>query len=107
MGRSKIEETEAQIRERKRIAILVRVMRTSLGIGQRELADMVDLSFSAIAKLEKGSVRLNADKLSEIFSVFEQAGLSGKYSKESVSLLISKETLEVLYAHDLEWPIVV
>ena len=105
MGRTKIEETEAQIKERKKIAVLVRILRNALGIGQRELAKTVGLSFSAIAKLEAGSLRLNTDKTAEIFSVFEQAGIFIKFKKDEVVLHVSKETFDVLYEHDLEWPI--
>ena len=105
MGRSKIHETDAQIKDRKRIAILCRTMRTALGVGQRELAEEVGLSFSAIAKLERGVMRLNAEKVSKIFDVFEQAGLTIKLDKGGFSILVSKQTLDLLNENDLQWPL--
>ena len=59
MGRRKIIETDHQIKNRKRLAITFRVLRSCFGLTLKQTADMTGLSFSAIAKFEKGDLKTN------------------------------------------------
>jgi len=104
MGRNKITETLDQIQERKKLAILVRVLRATLGISQRELSVMTGLSFSALAKLEYGDIRLHPDKVKDVFEVFKTAGVEYSSTDEAISVRIGTKVLKKLYKrHGLSW----
>ena len=105
MARPKIEETEEDIRQRQRTAVLVRLLRTALGLNQRELSERIGLSFSGVAKLENGTMRLNPEKLKEIFAFFDEAGLQYAHKRGKISVSIPQQTLDVLCDHDLTWPL--
>ena len=104
MARPKIEETEEDIRQRQRTAVLIRLLRTALGLNQRELSERIGLSFSGVAKLENGTMRLNQEKLEEIFAFFDGAGLQYTHNRNKLSVSIPRETLDALSDHDLTWP---
>ena len=104
MGRNKITETPDQIQERKKLAILVRVLRATLGISQRELSVMTGLSFSALAKLEYGDIRLDPDKVNDIFGIFKAAGVEYSSTDDAISVRIGTKVLKKLYKrHGLSW----
>lgn len=106
MGRKKITETEEQVHERKRLAVLIRILRATLGVSQRDLSIMTSLSFSSIAKLEYGDIRLNPEKLSELLSIFKAAGVEFSSEADAVTVRVGPNVLEVLYEqHGLAWPI--
>lgn len=106
MGRKKILETDEQIRDRKRLAVLIRVLRATLGLSQRDLSIMTGLSFSSVAKLEYGDIRLSAEKLNELFSIFNAAGVEYSYESDAISVRIGPRILEVLYLQrGLTWPL--
>jgi transcriptional regulator with XRE-family HTH domain len=106
MGRNKIVETEGQIRERKRLAVMVRVLRATLGLSQRDLSLITGLSFSAVAKLEYGDIRLNPEKLRELLAVFDAAGVEYSSDDEAISVRIGSQVLERLYLrHGLSWAV--
>ena len=105
MGRPKIEETPQQIQDRQRIAIMIRILRSALGLSQLELSELVGLSYSGIAKLEKGTMRLNRQKTDEILRIFDQAGLIYHQNRGRINITIPKDTLSKLYGNDLVWPV--
>jgi len=107
MVRPKLEETEEEIRNRQRTAIIVRVLRSAMGLNQRELSERVGLSFSGVAKLEDGTMRLNSAKLDQIFAFFEEAGLSYTYRRGKISVTLSEDTVDTLLDNGLAWPDVV
>lgn len=107
MVRPKLEETPEEIRNRQRTAIIVRVLRSAMGLNQRELSERVGLSFSGVAKLEDGTMRLNAAKLDQIFAFFEEAGLSYTYRRGKISVTLSEDTVDTLLDNGLAWPDVV
>ena len=106
MGRNKIVETEEQIRERKRLAVMLRVLRATLGLSQRDLSLITGLSFSAVAKLEYGDIRLNPEKLRDLLAVFDAAGVEYSSDDEAISVRIGSQVLERLYLrHGLSWAV--
>jgi len=107
MVRPKLEETPEEIRNRQRTAIVVRVLRSAMGLNQRELSERVGLSFSGVAKLEDGTMRLNSAKLDQIFAFFEEAGLSYTYRRGKISVTLSEDTVDTLLDNGLAWPDVV
>jgi transcriptional regulator with XRE-family HTH domain len=107
MVRPKLEETPEEIRNRQRTAIIVRVLRSAMGLNQRELSERVGLSFSGVAKLEDGTMRLNSAKLDQIFAFFEEAGLSYTYRRGKISVTLSEDTVDTLLDSGLAWPDVV
>jgi transcriptional regulator with XRE-family HTH domain len=107
MVRPKLEETPEEIRNRQRTAIIVRVLRSAMGLNQRELSERVGLSFSGVAKLEDGTMRLNSAKLDQIFAFFEEAGLSYTYRRGKISVTLSEDTVDTLLDNGLAWPDVV
>ena len=104
MARTKTIETPKQIEDRYRLALQIKLMRTSLGLGQRELAKMVGLSFSAIAKVEPGKLRLKPKNISEILALFEQAGLIIKSTRQGMDVFIPSQTMHTLFENDFVWP---
>jgi len=104
MVRPKLEETPEEIRNRQRTAIIVRVLRSAMGLNQRELSERVGLSFSGVAKLEDGTMRLNSAKLDQIFAFFEEAGLSYTYRRGKISVTLSVDTVDTLLDNGLAWP---
>jgi transcriptional regulator with XRE-family HTH domain len=104
MVRPKLEETPEDIRTRQRTAIMIRVLRSAMGLNQRQLSERVGLSFSGVAKLEDGTLRLNTTKLTEIFAFFEEAGLSYTYRRGKISVTLSEDTVDTLLKNDLMWP---
>jgi transcriptional regulator with XRE-family HTH domain len=104
MVRPKLEETPEEIRNRQRTAIIIRVLRSAMGLTQRELSERVGLSFSGIAKLEDGTMRLNTAKLNQIFAFFKEAGLSYKYSRGKITVVLSEDTIDTLLGNNLAWP---
>lgn len=107
MVRPKLEETPEEIRNRQRTAIIVRVLRSAMGLNQRELSERVGLSFSGVAKLEDGTMRLNFAKLDQIFAFFEEAGLSYTYRRGKITITLSEDTVDTLLDNGLAWPDVV
>ena len=107
MVRPKLEETPEEIRNRQRTAIIVRVLRSAMGLNQRELSERVGLSFSGVAKLEDGTMRLNSAKLDQIFAFFEEAGLSYTYRRGKISVTLSEDTVDMLLDNGLAWPDIV
>jgi len=107
MVRPKLEETPEEIRNRQRTAIIVRVLRSAMGLNQRELSERVGLSFSGVAKLEDGTMRLNSAKLDQIFAFFEEAGLSYTYRRGKITITLSEDTVDTLLDNGLAWPDVV
>lgn len=106
MGRKKIAETQEQVRERKRLAVLIRVLRATLGVSQRDLSIMTGLSFSAVAKLEYGDIRLNPEKLAELLAIFTATGVEFGSAADAITVRVGPDVLEVLYGqHGLAWPI--
>ena len=104
MARPKITETKEQINERKKLAIMVRILRATLGISQRDISHMTDLSFSAIAKLEYGDIRLHPDKLQELLKIFDEAGVQYSSQDDAISVRIGTKVLERLYKrHGFSW----
>ena len=104
MVRPKLEETPEEIRNRQKTAIMIRVLRSAIGLNQRELSERVGLSFSGIAKVENGTMRLNAEKLEEIFAFFDAAGLRYRYRGGKMTITSSDDTLNTLLEHGLVWP---
>ena len=107
MVRPKLEETPEEIRNRQRTAIIVRVLRSAMGLNQRELSERVGLSFSGVAKLEDGTLRLNTTKLTEIFAFFEEAGLRYTYRRGKITITLSEDTVDTLLDNGLAWPDIV
>ena len=105
MARPRQVETPTEKLQRIRNLILVRAIRTALGLSQRNLANIVGVHFSALARFESGHLRLKQEHIRRILSYFQQAGASFEEA-DSGDLLIhlSGEGLRGLahidYAHD-------
>ena len=49
-------------------------------------------------------MRLNAEKLEEIFAFFDAAGLRYRYRGGKMTITLSDDTLNTLLEHGLVWP---
>jgi transcriptional regulator with XRE-family HTH domain len=76
MGRPRRVENSVEKARRIRDLILIRAGRTALGMSQRDLAKVVNLHFSALARFESGHLRLKQEHIERILEYFEQAGVS-------------------------------
>ena len=105
MGRNRYIETPVDKAQRIRDLILIRVARTALGLSQRELARVVNLHFSSLARFESGNLRLKKDHIQRILDYFQKAGVSHKDTDDGDLLIhLSGEGLNSLahidYTHD-------
>ena len=106
MGRRKIIETDYQIKNRNRLAITFRVLRSCFGLTLKQTADMTGLSFSAIAKFEKGDLRMSEETLTLLFSIFEGKGVKLGHHENEVTFVLSPEFMATLYEQrHLIWPV--
>ena len=65
---------------------------------------MTGLSFSALAKLEYGDIRLDPDKVNDIFGIFKAAGVEYSSTDDAISVRIGTKVLKKLYKrHGLSW----
>ena len=105
MARPRQVETPTEKLQRIRNLILVRAIRTALGLSQRNLANIVGVHFSALARFESGHLRLKKDHINRILAYFKQAGVSFEDTDQGDLLIhLSGEGLNGLahidYAHD-------
>jgi len=105
MGRPRRIETPVEKARRIRDLILIRAGRTALGLSQRDLARLVNLHYSALARFESGHLRLKQDHIDRIFDYFQKAGISHQDTDQGDLLIhLSGEGLNHLvkidYAHD-------
>jgi len=106
MGRTKILETKKQIQNRKRLGVLVRVLRGAFGLTQAGLAEASGLSFSAIAKFERGDLRLSDETLALVFAVFEVDGVSFSQRGNGLSVTLSAAFMtDLCDQKGLIWPL--
>ena len=105
MARPRQVETPTEKLQRIRNLILVRAIRTALGLSQRNLANIVGVHFSALARFESGHLRLKKDHINRILAYFKQAGVSFEDTDQGDLLIhLSGKGLNGLahidYAHD-------
>lgn len=100
MTRPKIIDTPEQIADRKVLAILVRTMRAMLGWSQRDLAEMLGVTHTAIAKVEIAALRLLPDRRERLIAVFEEAGVQFKFAPDGISISLGGEVIAKLMADD-------
>jgi transcriptional regulator with XRE-family HTH domain len=106
MGRTKILETKKQIQNRKRLGVLLRVLRGAFGLTQAGLAEASGLSFSAIAKFERGNLRLSDETLALVFAVFEVNGVAYNKRGNGLSVTLSGAFMtDLCDQKGLIWPI--
>ena len=106
MGRTKILETKKQLQNRKRLGVLVRVLRGAFGLTQSGLAEASGLSFSAVAKFERGDLRLSDETLAVLFSVFEVDGVSFSKRGDGLSVTLSASFMtDLCDQKGLIWPL--
>ena len=106
MGRTKILETKKQLQNRKRLGVLVRVLRGAFGLTQSGLAEASGLSFSAVAKFERGDLRLSDETLAVLFSVFEVDGVTYNKRGDGLSVALSGAFMtDLCDQKGLIWPL--
>ena len=98
MTRPKIIDSPQQITDRKVLAVLVRTLRAALGWSQKDLAEKLGITNTAIAKVETGTIRLLPDKRERLLMIFEEAGVQFKFSPKGITLSIGAEVLATLIA---------
>ena len=76
MARPRHVETYDEKLKRIRNLIFIRSARTALGLSQRELAHIVEIHFSALARFESGQLRLKQNHIQKILDHFKAAGIS-------------------------------
>ena len=97
MARPKRIETPAERIQRIRVLILVRAIRTALGLSQRELSSIVGVHFSTLARFESGHLRLKQEHIQRILRYFEQAGISfDGMDKGDIRIQLSGEDVDHL-----------
>ena len=97
MGRPPRIESPVEKARRIRDLILIRAARTALGMSQRDLAGVVNLHFSALARFECGNLRLRQDHIRKIVAYFEQAGISFQETDQGDLLMrLSGQQLDTL-----------
>jgi transcriptional regulator with XRE-family HTH domain len=105
MARPRKIETPDEKFNRIRHLILVRAIRTALGLSQRNLSKVVGVHYSAIARFESGHLRLKHDHISRILEYFQKAGAWFEEADDGDLLIhLSGDGLRGLaridYAHD-------
>ena len=105
MGRPRSVKTPADKVKRIRYLILIRAIRAALGLSQRDLASIVGVHFSALARFESGHLRLKESHILRILDYVQQAGVSFQDTEEGDLLIhLSGEGLNGLarndYVHD-------
>lgn len=106
MGRNKINETEDQLNQRKRLGILVRMIRAAMGWSMRDLAQYLGWSHTSIAKLEIGTIRLSIAKTSELIKLFDECGVLYVNDETGIHVSITSELIaELNKTHGLTWPL--
>lgn len=76
MARSKIPETQELRQRRIRSLVGIRAARTALGLSQRELASIVGIHFSSLARFESGYLKLKQGHIDTLLGFFAQAGIT-------------------------------
>ena len=98
MARPKIIDTPEQIKDRKVLAILVRTLRASLGWSQRDLAQKLGLTNTAIAKVETALIRLLPENQARLLEVFEQAGAQFQFAPKGITVSLGEKVLARMLA---------
>jgi len=75
MPRPKVIDTPHELFNRQREAILMRAVRSALGLSQRNLAALVGVHFTTIANLEAAHSRVKPATLEAIRRVYRDAGV--------------------------------
>lgn len=96
MGRFKIIDTDEEIILRKKNAIRFRLLRAAFGFTQNEVAKKSGLSFSTIAKFEKGTMRLNLHSTTLLFELFNHDGLQTIVIDERISITLEDKFISKL-----------
>ena len=97
MGRPRHVETPVERARRIRDLIFIRSARTALGLSQRELAQVVEVHFSALARFESGHLRLKQNHIQKILDYFQAAGIShAENAKGDLLIQLSGEGLNML-----------
>ena len=90
-------ETAVEKAQRIRNLILIRAVRTALGLSQRDLATIVGVHFSSLARFESGHMRLKQEHVGRILDYFRQAGVSFEATDQgSLNIHLSAEGLNDL-----------
>ena len=106
MSRLKIIETKKETQARKRMAVTLRILRAVFGITQRQLAEASGVSFSALARFERGDLRLSDETLSAILINFNHRGVTYDHQHDEITLTVGHAFLKTLYeAKSLAWPV--
>jgi transcriptional regulator with XRE-family HTH domain len=101
MGRPRRVESPGEKAQRIRDLILIRAGRTALGLSQRDLARLVNLHYSALARFESGHLRLKSDHIDRILDYFQKAGISHQHTDQGDLLIhLSGEGLNHLATID-------
>jgi len=87
MGRPRQIETPVEKAQRIRNLILIRAVRTALGLSQRDLAGVTGVHYSALARFESGHLRLKQEHIVRILDYFHQAGVSSKNTEDGDLLI--------------------
>jgi transcriptional regulator with XRE-family HTH domain len=93
MTRPKIIDSPQQITDRKVLAVLVRTLRAALGWSQKDVAEKLGITNTAIAKVETGTIRLLPDKRERLIAIFQQAGVQFEFSQQGITVSIGTEVL--------------
>ena len=97
MARPKIIETKKQIQNRHRQSITLRVLRAAFGFTQKDLALHTGVSYSTIAKFERGDLKISEETHQRLIAFFEGKGVRFSHHGNEVSFTLSAPFMTSLY----------
>jgi len=93
MGRRRKPETKEEAMERRSLAILVRAIRGALGWSQGDLARLLGLSTTSVAKLESSTLKLSRAKHEELLILLEQTSVDFSYGPGRITITLNSSVI--------------
>jgi len=97
MPRPRLIETPKQYYARMQDIILMRSLRSALGLSQRDLAKLLGIHFTTLAKAEKGCSRLKPVHMQAIMQIFQEAGIAFRTNRHgTLTITFDRETIDYI-----------
>ena len=98
MGRPKIVETPAQIRERRELAVIVRTLRGVVGWSQQDVADRLGWERTSLTKFETGQMRPSRPRQDALMALLSSTGVAYRRTPRGLTVFAPETVLAQLDA---------
>ena len=72
----------------------MRALRSALGLSQRDLAKILGIHFTTLAKAEKGSSRLKPVHMQAVMELFKETGIAFRTNRHgALTITFNRETI--------------